>query len=282
MALVEASTAPLSRPGVEPAATPAEHVDLRVLGARLNALRVGDILDICQRAIAERSAPRVIASQNMHGLHTYLTDSGFRALHEHDQTLVHIDGTPLLWMGKLKGYDIDYEHRTGCIYWVPEMFDRAAEEGWRVFYLGSTPDVADEGLRRIRQAHPGLDIVGRDGFFDADPMSEENRAVVEEINAAQADILLVGMGMGRQERWILQNLQRLDVRVVVTTGAMMELIAGTLNRAPEWLGPLGLEWAFRLYDNAPAVARRYFVEPWLIGFNSLRRSRRRRRTGSRR
>lgn len=251
--------------------------DLRVLRARLNALSPDDIFGFCDAVTRNRTGPYVIASQNMHGVHTYLTDPSFAELHEHPRSLVHIDGTPLLWLGRLKGYDLTNDHRTGCIDWIPDLLERAVERQWSVFYLGSTDDVVERGAEELRRRHPGLELHTRHGFFDADPTSDENGEVVQHINAIAPDILLVGMGMGRQERWILDNLDVIDAQVVITTGAMMDLVAGELRMAPRWLGPIGLEWAFRLFDDAPRVAFRYLIEPWLILYHLARGRGRRRR-----
>ena len=245
-------------------------VDLRVLGARLNALSPDDIFRFCVDVTRARSGPYVIASQNMHGVHTYLTDDAFAALHEHPQTLVHIDGTPLLWLGRMKGYELSTEHRTGCIDWIPELLDLAVDQDWKIFYLGSTESVVERGADELRRRHPGLDLRARHGYFDPAPDSLENWRVVREINDNAPDILLVGMGMGRQERWILDNLELIDAQVIITTGALMDLVAGELRMAPRWLGPVGLEWAFRLWDDAPRVAHRYLVEPWLILYRLAR------------
>ena len=72
------------------------------------------------------------------------------------------------------------------------------------------------------------------------------------------------MGMGRQERWIRDNLDLVDARVIITTGAMMELVAGELPVPPRWLVPLGLEWLYRLVDDPRRTAHRYLVEPFLL------------------
>ena len=247
-----------------------QFVDLRVLRTRLNALSPEDILQFSDDVIRTRSGPYVVASQNMHGVHTYLTDPSFAALHEHPRTLVHIDGTPLLWLGRMKGYDLASRHRTGCIDWIPDLLDVAVARGWKVFYLGSTDSVVEKGAATLRKRHPGLDLATRNGYFDADPESLENWRVAREINDFAPDILLVGMGMGRQESWILDNLALLDAQMIITVGAMMDLVAGELRMAPRWLGPLGLEWVFRLWDDAPRVAHRYLVEPWFILYRLAR------------
>lgn len=234
-----------------------------IFGCRLHAIDVATLFGLIDRSIRSGER-RIVASQNVHGVHTHLVDPAFRLLHDSPETMVHIDGTPLVWLAKLKGDPVGYQHRTGCIDWVPELFSLASKRAWRVFHLGTTEETLAAGLAQIRTTHPDLLIEGRNGYFDIDPASLENREVVEKINAADPDILLVGLGMGRQEQWILQNKERLNVPVIITTGAMIKLLAGELNMAPRWLGPLGLEWVFRLFDNFGQTSRRYLLEPFQI------------------
>ena len=263
MAMLERVTAVHLRPSTS-------FVDFRVLRARVNALCREDLYDFCTTVIDAGAGPHVIASQNLHGVHTYLSDPAFAALHEDPRTVVHIDGTPLLWLGRMKGYPLTGEHRTGCIDWVPGLLSLAVARRWRVFYLSSTEAVAEDGTDLLRSEYPGIDLTARDGYFDADPASLDSRRIRNRINQVAPDLLLVGMGMGRQERWILDNLDHLDARVIITTGAMMDLIAGELRMAPRWLGPLGLEWLFRLIDDTPRTAGRYLIEPFQIAYRLAR------------
>lgn len=255
-----------------PAMSFSEPEETSAFGCRLHAIDEPTMFGMIDQSIGDHERV-IVASQNMHGVHTHLTDPAFRLLHDSPETKVHIDGTPVLWLAKLNGDNVGYEHRTGCIDWVPELFALAAQRTWRIYHLGSTDDALDAGLAEIRRTHPDLLIEGRNGFFDVDPSSQQNRDVVEKINAADPDILLVGMGMGRQEQWILQNKERLNVPVIITTGAMIKLLAGELNMAPRWLGPLGLEWVFRLYDNFGETAQRYLLEPFHILWNAQKRHR---------
>ncbi len=255
-----------------PAMSYAEPSESSVFGCRLHAIDEATMFGMIESSISANERV-IVASQNMHGVHTHLIDPAFRMLHDSPETRVHIDGTPLVWLSQLKGDEVGYEHRTGCIDWVPNLFALAAQRSWRIYHLGSTDDALDAGLAEIRRTHPDLLIEGRNGFFDVDPAGSENREVVEKINAADPDILLVGMGMGRQEQWILQNKERLNVPVIITTGAMIKLLAGELNMAPRWLGPLGLEWVFRLYDNFGETAQRYLIEPFHILWNAQKRHR---------
>lgn len=241
----------------------------RVFGFKITPMTDDDILALVARAVAaERQV--VIASQNTHGMYVYLTEDAFRTLHERPDTYVHIDGTPLVWLGKLFGLPVSMKHRTAVIDWLTLLLRRARERQWRVFYLGSNGEVCQRGLRRLRDAVPGVALDGRDGYFDATHGSADNQALIAQINAYRPHVLLVGMGMGRQERWIVENADALQVNCIATIGACMELVAGALPMAPRWLGTIGMEWAFRLLSSPRRVGWRYLGEPWVILWLLLR------------
>ena len=233
-----------------------------VLGFKLTPMTDAQIVEACQFAI-DNDERIVIASQNMHGVHTYLTDPHFKALHDDRNTLVHIDGTPLVWIARACGHDVGMRHRTAWNRFLPPMLSKASERGWRIFYLGSNEEVCRKGLGVLRDQFPDANIVGRNGYFDAARGSEGNQTVLDEINAFEPHILIVGMGMGRQERWILENQSRVKAQVIATSGACLEIFAGALPMPPAWMGPAGLEWAFRLVTTPRRAAKRYLVEPWV-------------------
>ena len=108
----------------------------------------------------------------------------------------------------------------------------------------------------MKERYPELEIAGvRHGYFDR----SENEAVVEEINAAAPDILLVGLGMPLQERWLMENRQRLDVGVALTGGAVFDYVSGRVRRGPRLLTRGGLEWLARLLAEPRRLWRRYLV-----------------------
>lgn len=241
----------------------------RMFGFKVTPMMGDEIIDVIGKAI-DGGKKWTIASLNMHGMYVYLKDRFFHALHESDGTFVHIDGTPLIWLSKLRGLPVRYEHRTGVVDWLMPLLERSRKDDWRVFYLGSTDYACAEAVRRLRRDMPGVALDGRSGYFDATFGSDENRAVIDEINAYKPNILIVGMGMGRQERWIVENFDDLQVNCVITAGACMEYIAGTLALAPRWMGPVGLEWLYRLASSPRRVAWRYLGEPWIILWILLR------------
>ncbi len=144
-----------------------------------------------------------------------------------------------------------------------EMLSALAGSGRSVYLLGGTAEESAGAAQAIRERLPSLAIAGqRDGYF----RRPETDAVIEAINAASPDVLLVAMGFPRQEEWIASNLPRLNVRVAVAEGGSLSFISGTTSRAPRWMRRAGLEWLFRLLRQ-PSRLRRQMALPvfvWLV------------------
>lgn len=244
------------------AATAARYPGYELLGVKVHPLTMDDLHEIIAGAIAAREKT-IIVSQNLHSVYVYNRDARMRELHARADYM-RIDGMPLVWLGRLLGYPLRIEHRVTWVDWLKPLMTVAATNGWRVFYLGSAPGVAERGAKRLQSELPELQIAVAHGYFDARPGSEENKRVIELIEAFDTDILIVGMGMPRQEHWILDNLDRIRASAILTSGACMDYYAGVVSTPPRWMGKVGLEWFYRFMGNPRRFARRYFVEPWVV------------------
>lgn len=112
---------------------------------------------------------------------------------------------------------------------------------YTVYFLGARPGVAEEAAKRLQVVYPGLQVVGwHDGYF------QDDQEVIADINRSRPDILLVAMGMGRQEKWFWQHRQSLQVKVGIGVGGCFDVWAGRVKRAPLIFQRLGLEWLYRL------------------------------------
>lgn len=151
------------------------------------------------------------------------------------------DGVGLLWAARHLGRPLP-ERVTGSD-GVPIIAERAAQEGWKLFFLGAAPGVAERAAQILREQRPGLQVVG---VYAGSPAPAEEDALVERVNASGADILFVAYGAPEQDKWIARNLPRLKVRMAMGVGGAFDFIAGVVPRAPDWMRRLGLEWAFRL------------------------------------
>ena len=111
---------------------------------------------------------------------------------------------------------------------------------------------------------PGVTLGCRDGYFDASPGSPDNAKALADIAAFEPDIIFVGMGMPRQERWIQDNRAAITRGVIFSVGAAFDYEAGVQKAAPRWTGRVGLEWLYRLASQPVRLAHRYLVEPWFL------------------
>ncbi len=154
--------------------------------------------------------------------------------------LVTADGTGLIWASRLLGDPLP--GRVTGIDLLERFCERAASKGYRLFLVGAKPGVAFRAACKLQERYAGLQIVGtRDGYFSA----AEEAALIEEIRRAAPDLLLVGMGVPRQERWMLQHQNLLDVPVVMGVGGSFDVLSGQLPRAPITWQRWGLEWLWR-------------------------------------
>ena len=236
---------------------------LKFLGVQMDALNISQLNALVAQSVKEQRK-WIIANHNLNSLHIYHHDPKMRAFYaKADYT--HIDGMPLVFIGKLRGYSIEREHRVTYADWVYPLMEKAANKGWRIFYLGSKPGVADKGADILRQKFPELKIACNHGYIDARKDSQENLDTIAAINAFQPHILMVGMSMPRQEHWILDNLEQLQVNAILPSGACLDYVAGVVPTPPRWMGKMGLEWSYRLFSEPKRLWKRYLVQPWFIG-----------------
>lgn len=246
---------------------------LTLMGEAMDPVTPVQVLGFVARQV-ERRRKGVIANHNLHSL--YLTPRTPRMADFYDRAdLIQIDSVPLILWGKLLGHPIELSHRSTYLDWRDQFWQLAAERGWRVFLLGSAPGVADAMADRVRTVWPQLIVETQQGYFDHAPDSAANTAVVERINAFRPDVVLVGMGMPLQERWIAENMDRLTSGVLFSVGGAFDYEAGVQTPAPRWLGMMGLEWLFRFAMQPRRLFRRYFFEPWSLAgalLDDLRRT----------
>ena len=129
---------------------------------------------------------------------------------------------------------------------------RAPHCGYRIFIYGAREEVNKGAVDRLREMHPGIQIVGRaNGYVQPQDMG----SLIEEINASAADILFVALGSPKQEVWIQQNLGRLNVKICQGIGGTLDTIVGRVKRAPLFFQNLGLEWFYRLISEPKRIKR---------------------------
>lgn len=165
---------------------------------------------------------------------------------------------------------------------LPAVADAAETMGLRLALFGSSAGVAQRTAARLMAERPGLAI----GATITPPYplvigSAQDLALVDELVAAQADIIFVALGAPRQERWMQEHAGAFGGAVLVGVGAAFDIMAGRFREAPRWMTRIGIEWLFRLAQEPRRLARRYLVDdPWIIGWAITERMRAMGRRGS--
>lgn len=235
---------------------------IELLGVRMHPLSIPQLNTSIATAIANNQK-WIIANHNLHSVYIYHHQSKMRDFYAKSQ-YIHIDSMALIFLGKILGFPLQREQRVTYVDWTNSLMAEAAKTGWRIFYLGSKPCIAERGAQTLRFKFPGLQIATAHGYFNTDLNSSENRAVLAQINNYQPQILMVGMSMPRQENWIVDNLDRINTNAILPCGATLDYVAGAIPTPPRWAGQIGLEWLFRLVAEPKRLWRRYLVEPWFL------------------
>ena len=154
--------------------------------------------------------------------------------------LVVPDGAGTVWAARHLGHAMP--ERVAGYDLVQELLRRAPAAHRRIYFFGAAPGVAEKAKAKAEQLYPGIKIVGvRDGFFSADM----NDAIISDIRTALPDLLLVALGVPKQEKWIHEHLAALGVPVAIGVGGTLDVMAGVMKRAPRWMQKAKLEWLFR-------------------------------------
>lgn len=126
---------------------------------------------------------------------------------------------------------------------VQNLFQRMKDTSFTVYFLGAAPGIAEEAAQKMKAKYPGLQIVGwHHGYFT----KEDEPAILKEINETKPDLLLVGLGFPRQEKWIAVHQKQLPVKVCIGVGGSFDGMSGKVKRAPVFFQKIGLEWFYRL------------------------------------
>jgi N-acetylglucosaminyldiphosphoundecaprenol N-acetyl-beta-D-mannosaminyltransferase len=234
-----------------------------VLGVPLALTDYERVLEWIEQMVVERRRGYICVA-NVHTVTSSSEDPELRAALL-DSSLNVPDGQPLVWAMNALG------HRLGGRVYGPELMlracARAASSGHRFYLYGGRNEGALVQLAlNLRHRHPGVKIVG--GYSPPHrPLSaEERRAVADEINLSGADVVWVGIGVPKQEKWMAEMRSDLEAPVLIGVGAAFDFHAGLVPQAPNWMQDAGLEWAYRLAHEPRRLWRRYLrYNPRFLG-----------------
>jgi len=171
-----------------------------------------------------------------------------------ESEFVYIDGAGIGWGLRILGKEPTPRH-TGADF-LPDVMEICAKRGWKVGFLGGHPGSARRSAEVYRKRFPALNVTFvRDGFTEVRDEEKVEKALLED----PPDLLLVGMGVPRQEYWIRDHYRKFDIRLYWSVGALFEYDGGGPRRCPAWMGRAGLEWLYRLYCEPGRLWKRYLI-----------------------
>jgi N-acetylglucosaminyldiphosphoundecaprenol N-acetyl-beta-D-mannosaminyltransferase len=241
---------------------PGEFPQYELMGVVVHAVTLEGLCCAVDKAVSS-GGRSIIANHNLNSIYLYHKDPTMRAFFAR-ASLTFIDGMPLVLWARLLGFPLRREHRLTAVDWLRPLLRHAVDRKWRLFFLGAKPGVAERAAARLREEIPGLNVQTAHGFFDGTPGGPESTAVLRRIREARPQVLIVGMGMPRQEHWIVGELDRIAANVILNQGAFLDYLAGHVATPPRWLATLGLEWLARLVVEPRRLWRRYLVHPWAL------------------
>lgn len=220
--------------------------------------------------IQKSDRPCVVCTGNLDHLVMLQKDAQFRTIYDQAE-LVLADGMPVVWLSRLaharnRRTPALRERVAGSdLFW--ELGRASALMGIRLYFLGGAPGAAEKAREVLEERYPGVEVCGTycppfERFDDP----EEQQHIRTLIREAQPDVLLVGFGAPKQEKWIAANRQALGVPVSIGVGGSFDMAAGVFKRAPKRMQRLGLEWLYRMFQDPGRLCRRYLGRdlPYLL------------------
>lgn len=195
------------------------------------------------------------------------TDAEFREVYS-NASLVVADGMPLLWASRFLKRPLPARVCGSDL--LPALCKRAAERGWRLFFLGGMPGVAEKAAGILRHTYPQIKISGVfSPPFGFEKDEVEIKKIINLIRSAQPHILFVGLGAPKQEKWIYRNRNELGANISLGIGISFDYVAGTRTRAPFWVQRVGFEWLWRMLGEPTRLWKRYGIDDpiffwWII------------------
>jgi N-acetylglucosaminyldiphosphoundecaprenol N-acetyl-beta-D-mannosaminyltransferase len=230
---------------------------IRLLGVRVHRVTMAMTLEAI-RGFISSGRPHMIVTADASMIAMAQSDSELKEI-VNAADLVTPDGSGLIKGAKILGTPL--LERVSGVDICREICAMSAEMGFSIFFLGSEPGIAEAAAENLQKQFPGMHVAGvRHGFFKPDQDAE----IVALVRESGASVLLAGMGIPRQEKWIKQYLNELGVCIAIGVGGSMDIFSGKVKRAPIWMQNHGLEWIFRLCQDPSKIKKVAILPKFLI------------------
>ncbi len=228
---------------------------VNILGIGINKITLNEALQKIENYL-EEDRLHLIVTANPEIIMLAKRDEKFAEILK-QADLITADGIGLVIGAKILGEALP-ERVTG-IDLSTGLFNLARQKDWTLYFLGGAPGIAAEAAANLMRNYPGLKIIGwHHGYF------QDSEPILQEIEEKEPDILLVALGMGKQEKWIIDHQKRLPVKIAIGVGGSLDVHAGRVQRAPEVFQKLGLEWFYRLLKQPSRIIRMMVLPVFLM------------------
>ena len=227
---------------------------VKILGVDIAAIDMDWLLRFTEENVNRLSGDYICVS-NVHTTVMSYEDEEYKSV-QNGGILAIPDGGPLSTEGRKRGAK-GMSRTTGPSY-MGEVLKLSVARGWKHYFYGSTQETLDKLKIELGKSYPGLRIVGMYSPPFRSMSEEEDRKIVESINATSPDFLWIGLGAPKQERWMAAHQGKVK-GLMVGVGAAFDYYAGNIKRAPVWMQRMNLEWLYRLVQDPKRLMKRYAV-----------------------
>lgn len=230
---------------------------INMFDVNFNNYDFSDLLDYIDEAIRERNQSYILTCNVDHVI-KLRKDQEFRAVYSKAGAVV-ADGMPLVWASRMLGSPLK-QKVSGA-----DLFSRLGgafeKRRYRLFFLGSAKGVPEQATENLKASYPNLNIVGcYSPSYGFENNEEENRRIIRMLNESAPDIVFVGVGAPKQEKWIYRHYLSYGAPVSIGVGATFDFLSGSVKRAPDFMQRSGLEWFWRLSQEPGRLWKRYLVD----------------------
>lgn len=238
---------------------------ISIFGVNIHNITLKDTVLLLKEYLKGDSTKKIY-TPNTEIVMTAKDDEDLRSLLNRGDMIIP-DGIGLIYGSKIQGKPLK-ERVTGFDTSI-ELLKIADENSYSLYLLGGKDGISSEAAKNIGERYPSIKIAGfHHGYFSGSHMgikdSEEEFKIIEEINDKKPDILFVGLGFPKQEIWIDSNVHKLNAKVIIGNGGVMDILSGNAKRAPEIYQRLGLEWLYRLIQEPSRIKRQLVLPKFML------------------
>ena len=230
---------------------------MKFMNTEIDNLTMKETIDEIDKLI-KKDKNAYVVTPNVDHIVKLETDKELQEVYK-DADLILTDGKPLLWISKF--YKTPIKEKISGSDLFPLLCEMAAEKGYNMFFLGAGEGVANKAAQNLTNKFPKLNIVGTySPPFGFEKDKKEIEKIINMVNKANTQILIVGLGCPKQEKFIHKYRKELNVPISLGLGASLDFEAGNIKRAPKWMSDNGLEWLYRLSKEPKRMFKRYIVD----------------------